>query len=175
MTNKSNTNYTDGQRVLDFLLNPANYYACYDCYDGNHGWSGDVDVSDADTLRIIEGDRNNAKFMWVDNRTMDFTFSRCVENTGVWKDSLNLWDYRLYVEDKEALAFLKLEDQSIYTTNNQRLQLGLDEEEAEAFFVEGLGWDEDRLAKACEEVYVLYYEGRATGNPAWTDESVKHA
>ena len=53
-------------------------------------------------------------------------------------------------------------------------QDNLDEEEAEAFF-EALDWDEERQDKACEEAYVLYYNGKATNNPAWTDENLKHA
>ena len=72
------------------------------------------------------------------------------------------------------MAFLKLEDKEIYTTHQQRLQLWIDEEEAEAFF-EALDWDEERQDKACEEAYVLYYNGKATNNPAWTDENLKHA
>jgi hypothetical protein len=155
MTTENNKNYTDAERVLDFLLNSANYSAYYFCYDGNHSWDEEAPTSNEDIAKIINGHRNKSKFLWWNNRTMDFCFYDCVDNDGIWKGSICPEDWAYKIEDVEAFDFLKCSRD--YFHSGRQLNIKLDDEAYEDFFREQLGWDEDRFDAAQEAAIKLYF------------------
>lgn len=155
MTTENNKNYTDAERVLDYLMNPANYQSILFCYDGNHSWDEWAHVSDADIVKIINGHRNKSKFLWWNNRTMDFVFCDCVDNDGIWNGTICSGDWAYKIEDVEAFDFLKCEKTHLQT--GTQLNIRIDEEDYDAFFLENLGWDEDRFDAAQEAAIKLYF------------------
>jgi len=150
MTNKSNKNYTDGERVLDYITNPANYSTGFRfCWSGRHSWDEECDLSLTQIKGMIDGARNKTKFIWWDNRTSDFCFYDCVtvECLGLYED------YRLTIEDVEAWDKLQVPRPDA-TTPQANITLLHDE----MFdWIEQMGWDDDRVDAACAAAEKMFY------------------
>jgi len=144
--------YTDAERVLDYWMNPANYSSLYDCYDGQHGWDEEIELSDNDILTIIKAYQHSHKFMWFDNRAGELKFYRCV-----YKEDLGSYT-SFSIQDAEACDALRLETPT-NVEDGRNLRIYTDEEDYDAFFTTDLGWDDERLYAAEHNARALFAKG----------------
>ncbi len=150
MTNKSNTNYTDGERVLDYITNPANYDTGYRfCWSGNHSWDEECALSLPQIKAMIDGARNKTKFIWWNNRTSDFCFYDCVEVECFGLDE----DYELKIDSIEAWDKLQA-DRPDAGSAQAIIKLEVD---AMFDWIEMMGWDDDRVNAACAAAEKMFY------------------
>jgi len=150
MTNKSNTNYTDGERVLDYITNAANYDTGFRfCWSGNHSWDEEAHLKQEQIAAMISGARNKTKFMWVNNTTMDFCFYDCVD---VECFGLNE-DYELKIESIEGWDKLQVARPDA-ASPQAIVKLNVD---AMFDWIEQMGWDDDRVDAACADAEKMFY------------------
>lgn len=148
-----NQNYTDAERVLDYWMNPANYNSIFDCYDGQHGWDEEIELSDNDILTIIKAYQNSHKFMWFDNGAGELKFFSCVYNDG-WGGYT-----AFHIEDSEAIDALRLETPVDGVDDGRNLRIYTDDTDYWTFFQEDLGWDDERLYAAERNALALFAKG----------------